>query len=66
MQHLICIASASMLCSETLEEEFEQFKYREDMNQSCVEQFGKHKWRKAGPEFVLPSFRYVLSSFRPD
>jgi len=66
MQHLICIASASILCSETPEDEFSQFKYREDMDQSHVEQFGKHRWRKAGPDFVLPSLRYVPSSFRHD
>lgn len=43
MRHLICIASISMLCSETLKEEFAQFKYRENVYQSHVEQFGKHR-----------------------
>ncbi|TRZ26683.1 hypothetical protein HGM15179_000454 [Zosterops borbonicus] len=43
MHHLIYIASVSRLCSETLKEEFDRFKYREDVHQSHVEQFGKHR-----------------------
>ncbi|RMC10049.1 hypothetical protein DUI87_12846 [Hirundo rustica rustica] len=38
-----------MLCSETLKEEFDQFKYREDVYQSHVEQFGKHRGHSMYP-----------------